>query len=276
MADKTPTQSIFPLRSIEENVPAGLDRYAPMPTAQDIRDHKLFGIPLRSAFTNQEITDDTIDYYIKAATSELEHILDLYIVPTEFLEKHDYVRHDFTWSYNYMKVDHPNVLYVEKVELSFSNNETQPGFIDFPLEFVHVMPQEGVIQLVPAFGTATSGFLISAFDGAQFHALRATGMNNFPGGLRIKYVAGFDNDKIPTAIIEAIEAIAAVKILSILGPILFPQTSTSIGIDGTSQSVGTFGPKHFNDRILQLMAERDRTVDALKGYYQRRWLVDYF
>ena len=272
---KTPEEQIFPLRNVEEIQPAVI-RYCPLPTAADIRARKLFGIPLKSSLTNEEFSDDSIEFYIKAAISEIEHVLDLYITPVKFKEKHDYRRSNFTWNYNYLKVDHPNILNVSKLELSFSNSTQVPGFVDFPLEHVHIMPQEGVVQLVPAFGTSLSGFLLSAFSGTQFHALRSTGITDFPGGMRIEYTSGFNPDKVPALLVELIETTAAIKVLSILGPILFPSTSTSISIDGVSQSVGTFGPKHFNDRIDQLEKQQEKQMDAVKGYYQRRFLVDYF
>jgi hypothetical protein len=272
---KTPKEQPFPLRHTEEIQPA-VSRFCPLPTAADIRSRKLFGVPLKSSLTNEEFSDDAIEFYIKSAISEIEHMLDIYITPVKFKEKHDYKREHFTWNYNYMKTDHSPILQVEKLELSFSNDTGVEGFVNFPLEHVHTMPQEGVVQLVPAFGTSLSGFLLSAFSGTQFHALRATGVLDFPGGVRIEYTAGFCPDKVPALIVELIETTAALKVLSILGPILFPTTSTSIGIDGTSQSVGTFGPKHFNDRIDQLEKQQEKQIDAVKGYYQKRFLVDFF
>jgi len=276
MADsKTPVQQPFPLRHIDEGENK-VSRFCPLPTTDMLKKTKLFGIPLCSSLTGAEFSDEAMDFYINSAISEIEHTLDLHITPVKFRETHDYRSQSFTWSYNYMKLDHPNILSVEVVELSFSNNQATEGFVRFPMEFVYVKPQEGVIQLVPAFGTSLSGFLLSAFSGTQFHALRAIGVSDFPGGIRVEYTAGFLPDKVPYLICEAIETIAAIKVLSVLGPVLFPNTSTSIGIDGVSQSVGGFGPKHLNDRIDQLNAERERVITALTGYYQRGFLVDYF
>lgn len=271
---KTPVQEPWPYRHVGEESPK-IDRFCPIPTPADLKKTKLFGIPLCSSFTGEEFSDEGIDFYLKSAMSEIEHMLDLNITPVQYHEKHDYRRFNFTWNYAYLKVDHPNILHVDKLELSFSNSEEVEGFVDFPLEHVHVQPQEGVVQLVPAFGTSLSGFLLSAFSGTQFHALRAIGMTDFPGGFRITYTAGFNHDKVPYLICQAIEIIAAINILSALGPVLFPQNSTSIGIDGTSQSVSTLGPKFLNDRMDQLDKERERVVDGLKGYYQRRFLIDY-
>jgi hypothetical protein len=272
---KTPDQAVFPVRSTEELQPA-VERFGSIPTAQDVKNRYLFGIPLTSALTGQTLPDSAIDFWIKSSISELEHILDIYITPVKFREKHDYNRSDFTWNFNFMKLNHKPILNVEKLELSFTNDEQVPGFVNFPLEHVHVMGQEGTIQLVPAFGTTLSGFLLSAFSGSQFHALRATGMMNFPGGIRVEYTAGFEQDKIPYIISELIGVMAALKVLYLLGPLLFPHNSVSVSIDSVSQSTGTMGPKFFLDFINQLDKERERLLETVKSYYQKNFNFDYF
>ena len=271
---RTPLVQPFPVWAVHEERPS-VERFAPLPKPEWMKKTVLFGIPLKSALTQQELQDDAIQYYINEAISEVEHILDLYITPVEFHEKHDYDRHGFTWNYNYLKVNHANILHVSALELTFSNSNI-PGFVQFPLENVHVMPQEGVVQLVPAFGTSLSGFLLSAFSGTQFNALRAVGMTNFPGGVRIKYTSGFLEHKVPALLVDLIATIAGLKILSILGPLLFPFNSTSVSTDGVSQSNSTLGPAFFRQRIEELSKIKDTQMDAAKGYYQRRFLVDYF
>lgn len=272
---RTPDITVFPVWAEEEFTPK-VERFNSIPDPTVLKNGALFGIPLKSAFTNQEIPDAQLQRYINEAISEVEHILDLYITPVKFTEKHDYLRHNFTWNYNYIKLNHPNVCSVQKVELSFTNDPDQKGFVNFPLEHVHLMPQEGVIQLVPAFGTSLSGFLLSAFSGTQFHALRAIGITNFPGGVRITYESGFKQDEVPAVLTALIETIAAIKTLSSLGPIMFPHNSTSIGIDGTSQSVSTLGPAFFQNRLRDLQQQKAEQLDAAKGYYQRRYLLDWF
>lgn len=274
---KTPRQGIFPVWAKDgEDICNTFERYGSLPTADDLKQRALFGIPLKSALTGEEITDETIKHYIDAAISELEHELDLYITPVTFEEKHDYRRHEFTWSYNYLKLNHPNVICIERVQLTFSNDEEEQGFVDFPLEHVHLMPQEGVMQLVPAFGTSLSGFLLSAFSGTQFHALRAIGLHNFPGGVRVKYQAGFEKDKVPSAVVELIENMAAFKLLTFLGPLIFPHTSVGVSMDGVSQSVGTPGPNFLSNRIKDLNEIIEKQKLAIKGYYQRAFQLDFF
>lgn len=272
---RTPPELPFPLRAIDELQPA-VTRYSSLPTPSSVKANQMFGIPLKSALTGETLPDSAIESAINSAISELEHTLDISITPVRYHEKHDYIQDMFSWSYNYTKLDHSPIVTVENVEISFSNDPSVPGFISFPLEQVMVMGQEGTIQLVPAFGTSLSGFLLSAFSGANYAALRAIGMTNFPGGIRITYVAGFPIDKVPAGISKLIEVIAAIQTLSMLGPILIPYNSIGVSIDGVSQSTGSAGVRHFEERLNWLVQERDRLMEAIKGYYQKRFLVDHF
>ncbi len=269
---RTPENEQFPLMATDQGS-SSVSRYAPIPTPTDLRDKMLFGIPLVSALTQQAMGDASIQKFINSAISEIEHILDMYITPVTFYEKHDYEAHAMTWSYNFLRLKHPNILNVSKVELSFSNN-AQQGFVNFPLEFVHVDP-EGIIRLVPAAGTSISGFLLSTFSGTQMHALMASGISNFPGAMRIEYTAGFALDRCPALLIELVEHLAAYRILSSLGPVLFPHSSISVSVDGVSQSTGSFGPKHLSDRIAEIEKNIERLMDAAKGYYSRKFIVDF-
>jgi hypothetical protein len=100
-------------------------------------------------------------------------------------------------------------------------------------------------------------------------------LNHWPGAVRVTYNSGFEVDKIPAMIVGLIENLAAFKLLSVMGPILFPHNSVSIGIDGTSQSVGTMGPAFLQNRLADLEKIIGQNKEAMKGYYQKRFLVDY-
>jgi hypothetical protein len=273
---KTPRTGIFPVWALDgEDTTKTFDRYLPLPDPTGMKKRSLFGIPLKSQLTGQEVEDETIKHYIDASVSELEHDLDLYITPITFDEKHDYNRRDFSWTYNYLKLNHPNIISVNELKLTFSNNQEQ-GLIVYPNEFVHVMPQEGVIQLVPAFGTSMSGFQVSAFSGAQYGALMALGTGQFPGGIRVNYTCGFEEGQIPATICELIENMAAYKLLSSVGPLLFPYNSIGISIDGTSQSVSSPGPQFLAQRLKDLEGIIEKNKDAVKSYYQRKFQLDSF
>lgn len=273
---KTPTVAPFPSWNVQQD--PSMNRYAPLPTAASMRAKSLFGLPLKSFLTNEEISDEVIEQYIAEAISQVEHELDLYITPTVFEERQDYSREMQFWSFGYTRLNHAPILNVEKYQLTFNNGIGIPGslpLVDIPLEFVHVQPQEGTIQLVPAQGVTISGFIVSIYSGLGYHAFNSQAISNWPGAVFVRYTAGFEKDKIPALLSGLIESLAAFKFLSALGPVLFPHNSVSIGIDGTSQSVGTLGPNFLAKRLDDLGKIIHDQMEAARSYYQKRFLIDY-
>lgn len=276
---RTPERPNFPYRG--EALDNTVDRFMGIPTPADMKRRSLFGIPLRSFLTGDVIDDQTLQDYIDQSISELEHALDLYINPVEFDELHDYERHLQFWSFGYMKVDHAPINTVKKFQLTFNNGMTNGPdgnplnvLVDIPLEYIHTQPQEGTVQLVPAQGVSISGFVVSIYSGLGYHAFNSQAISYWPGAIHIVYEAGFKEGKVPALLAGLIENIAAYKFLSSLGPILFPHNSVSIGIDGTSQSVGTLGPAYLQLRLKDLTDMIDKQMDIARGYYQKRFLVD--
>lgn len=274
--NKTPTHSPFPAFEIDQE--SAFNRYLPIPTPESLKKTVLFGLPLKSFLTGEEVSDEALQQFIDQAISEIEHTLDLYITPVTFQERHDYSRHQFFWSFGYIKVNHGPILDVSKFQLTFNNGNGQigaPPLVDIPLEFIHVQPQEQTIQLVPAQGVTISGLIMSIYSGLGFHAFNNQALSHWPGAVLVEYRAGFKEGQVPALLVGLIENLAAWKMLSVMGPILFPHNSVSIGIDGTSQSVGTLGPAFLQNRLADLRALIDQQMDAAKGYYQKKFLIDY-
>lgn len=269
---KTPEVNPFPLGSIDQN---GVNRYASIPLPADMRRRSLFGIPLKSNLTGQVVEDATLQDYINEAISEIEHELDLYITPVQFAERHDYDQEMQFWSFGYLKLNHAPILNVNKFQLTFSNGSPGNPLVDLPLEFVHVQPQDGTIQLVPATGVSIAGFVASIYSGLGYHAFNSGAITHWPGAVNVEYTAGFPAGKVPALLTGLIENLAAYKFLSTLGPILFPYNSIGISIDGTSQSTGTMGPAFLNQRLSELEKIIASQKESARGYYQKRFLIDY-
>lgn len=273
---KTPTHSPFPAFEIEQDPSS--NRYSHIPTPETLKQTVLFGIPLRSFLTGQEVSDEAIQHFIDESISEIEHILDLYITPVTFRERHDYNRELQFWSWGYVKVDHGPILDMSKFQLTFNNGSGAPGsfpLIDIPLEYIHIQPQEQTVQLVPAQGVTVSGFVASIYSGMAYHALGAGGIQMWPGAILVEYRAGFEKDKVPALLSGLISNMAAIKMLSVMGPILFPHNGVSISIDGTSQSTSTLGPGFLQNRLKDLQDLANQQMEAAKSYYQKRFLLDY-
>lgn len=269
----TPHNESFPAFNVNQE--GGINRYLPLPTAQTLRNNSLFGIPLRSSFTGQEVSDEMLSNYVSKAISELEHSLNIYVMPVQFTERYDYDKEIWTRSYAWQKLYNGPVLDVQSVQLSFGNGTPLPPIVDFPLEFCFVDPQDAAIRLVPVLGTPTAGFTLSSFSGAQWSALLAAGVANFPGAFLVTYRAGFDLNKVPALIAGLIEKMAALQVLSTMGPLIFPFNSVSLGLDGVSQSSGTAGPQFLASRINDLKESIAKELDTAKGYYLKRTYIDY-
>jgi len=271
---KTKTNEMFPAWNTEqENAP---NRYAALPTPETMKTTVLFGIPLRSFLTGELVSDDAIQRFINEAISEIEHEFDMYVTPVKFSERQDYSRHMNFWSFGYMKLNHSPILNVSKFVLTFNNGVVgAPPLVNIPLEYIYVQPQEGTVQLVPAQGVTLSGLIVSLYSGLGFHAFNSQMLDHWPGAVEIEYTCGFECGKIPALIAGLIDNLAAYKLLSVMGPILFPYNSTSIGIDGTSQSVGTMGPGFLQNRLGDLEKIIAQQKDAMRGYYQKKFLIDY-
>lgn len=271
--------TMYPFSSNKPVEEQSFDRYMAIPDPTMMRDNFLFGIPLVSALTNQQLPDSTIQNFINIAISELEHTLGLYITPVEFTERQDYSRHQTIFSFGYLKLNHSNILKVSKFAFTFNNGNSIVGSIsplaEIPLEFIHVQPLEGTIQLVPAVGQSVQGFLMSIFSGYAFHALNAQGIQNWPGAIEITYTCGYNKDKVPALLSGLIGNMAALRLLSQMGPVIFPYSSIGVSIDGASQSVGTAGTQFLSNRIADLEKTVQLQTDAAKGYYNKKFITDF-
>lgn len=270
---KTTQVQPFPSWAVDQN---GAERYMPIPTAADMKRRSLFGIPLKSNLTQETVSDETLEDYVKQSISEIEHELDLYITPTQFQERHDYDREMQFWSFGFTRLHHSPILSVDKYQLTFNNGvPNNPPLVDMPLEFIHVQPQDGTIQLVPANGVGISGFIASVYSGLGYHAFNSQAITHWPGAVLVQYTAGFPEGQCPALLAGLIENLAAYKFLSTLGPVLFPYSSVSISIDGASQGIGSPGPAFLQQRLSELEKIVQQQKEAARGYYQKRFLIDY-
>jgi hypothetical protein len=267
----TPRVSVFPFSATE--VDESVNRFSDIPDIAKMRNVFLFGIPLQSALTKQTVSDEMIQTYIDSAISELEHMLDMSITPTTYSDRYEFDREMFANSFAWTKLNHKPIIDVSEVSIVFSNDEQKT--VSFPMEFVYPNHQDGAIRLVPAVGTTMAGFLLSTFAGAALWAIYMSGSSQFPGGLRVVYRAGFEKGKVPALITGLIGNMAAYKLLTNIGPLLFPFNSVGISIDGTGQNVSGPGPQFLAGRIKDLETQIQQQQEAVKTYYLKNFLFDY-
>ena len=248
------------------DVEPGFKRFTTMPTPVDIKTNQLFGVPLISPLTKERLTDDIIQNFIHKAVSEIEHEIKIYISPvTIHQERINYSWNDFYYAFGWLQLSCRPILTLEKLSVSIPSAFSSENLVDWPTQWVKLERAYGVLQLVPLTGSG-SVLITQVSTGVSF-PIRLFNADAFPQFWSVDYVTGFQVDEIPFVVAQLIEVTAAIKILSLLSPVIFPYNSYSIGLDSLSQSVSTPGPQWFAARLQQLTDEKNQLVQSIRSQY---------
>lgn len=242
----------------------GFQRSGPIISAEDLRDEYFFGIPLTAPLTGQELSDKVLDKVIRKAVGDFETSVRVPVSPVRAVDKFDYDR-GTDLQFSTRQLSRWPLLKVEKLVAVFPGQSEAAGY-DYPTGWVTPQSDSGLIRVVPTNDTILDN------DGNPYATLGSRALymgriNAYPNVWRITYTAGFDFDKIPDIVNDLIGTYAAIRILSMVGPAIFPINSFSSGIDGMSQSTGNGGPQWLSERVQELTADRDRLVMQLKNHY---------
>lgn len=252
-------------------------RLEPLLTPEQLKTRYLFGIPLVSRYKDPEtnkpfkLTNDMLKDYIVLAVNQAEAELGLDIMPVKYNEKQPFDLQAYN-SYGYMRLQHRPVASLDRFAVMPANNQE---VVSIPLDWVETANMvHGQLNIVPlqvaqnsSIGTSTM-----APGGSVFLNVLA-GVPWVPAYWSIQYTTGFPDGLVPTIVNELIGTISAIKVLSQLAATNARATSTSLGLDGLSQSVGTPGPQIYKQRIDELTAERALLVKKLKKIFGSKFVV---
>ena len=261
------------------------ERGAPEPaltvlSIEELKELYLFGV---------DLTDDQglpypnamFAHYIKSAVDWLEKKLQIPILPRRYVdEAHDYYREDYD-KYIWLKCINSPVMGVEEIKLVLPGEQIVKVF---EKDWIHLTRFDGQVQMVP--GTGTAGTILLGASGAWLPLIY--GNNRFiPDCFRITYEAGFgrpsnpnavsrpdpDLDSFPPDIKHVIGMISSFGPLNIAGDLIAGAgiASSSIGIDGLSQSVSTTSSATnagYGARIITYQKELKDQIPTLIRYYK--------
>lgn len=261
----------FPAHGTDESdIEPGFKRFTTVPTVEDVKDNQLFGVPLVSPLTKQTLKDKTIQSMIHKAISEIEHELKLFISPVTIKrERINYSWNDFYNAFGWLQLANRPILEVQKLEVSIPSASDAENLVEWPTQWLKTYREHGTIQLVPLTGSGS--VLITQVSSGVAFPIRLFNASDFPQFWAVTYRVGFENDELPFAIAQLIEVMAAIKILSLLSPVIFPYNSYSLGMDGLSQSVSTAGPQWFAARLQQLDQQKQELMDSIRSFYELKW-----
>lgn len=241
----------------------------PLIDPEKLKTSFLLGLPLqfRDPLTGvtTRINDEILKEYIARAVSVVETELQTQITPIQVDEKHAFDKRLYE-SYGYFRTHYRPVSSIEKLTIRLSNGD---NIFEVPAEWIDVgylqIGQINIIPLVPAYTNSVNNNTTPG--GAVFFNMMTNSywISSF---WCITYTAGFVDMKIPVIFNELIGCVAAMDVLSQLGAMLARTTSSSLSVDGLSQSMSGPGPQLYALRIQQLEDKKQKLIKKLKKMFR--------
>jgi hypothetical protein len=251
----------------------GFTRTEPLITIERIKDEYLFGIPLVASLTGQELPERVIRQAILKAVGDVETSIHIPVQPVRVTDRFDFERADDIQfglrqltKFPVLKIENLKALWPGRNDImaGIDNNQTQE--VDYPTSWVTLQGDRGIFRVVPNTGSivnADASFIASS----AYRSIILGGLKSWPNMWRVTYIAGFESEQVPVIVNDLIGVMAAIRLLAMLGPAIFPVNAQAVGIDGMSQSTSTAGPQWLANRVGELNIEKDRLTTSLKAYY---------
>lgn len=214
-------------------------------TAAYLQRQYLTGLTLCGA-DGQPLSDEYFEDHIATAIAKLEDITHVDILQrVNTSERHDYRVNDYV-AYGFLQLFRLPAQSVQVVRAVYPTGQTIQVF---PSEWVRLEISHAQIHLVPTSGTLSQ---VIIGQGADYLPLIYSGLGYLPHLWEVDYTSGFDPDKVPRMVTDAIMKLTAIEVLTIMSDLIAPLgvASSSLSVDGLSQSISRQLPA-FRARIDQ-------------------------
>ena len=178
----------------------------------------------------QPLSDDFYEERLQNALATLEEATGVDVLERiNVAEKHDHHSQEYD-NFGYLKLFRVPARTVTGIRAVYA---TGGSVTVFPAEWVRLQVEGGVVHLVPTNNTFPN-VIIGITPFYSFFGNRSY----FPQLWEVDYVSGFEEDKIPRMIVDAIAKLAALDLLAVLSNFVHPigVSGQSLSIDGLSQS----------------------------------------
>lgn len=269
------TGSMYPSNAVATT----LGRLEPLITPDQLKSRFLKGIPMvlrvKDPTTGKafQITDEELKDYIQLAVDVAENETGLTLFPTKFENKLPFQKQDYE-QFGYFQLPHRPIASIEKLTVRLADGS---DIFVFPTQWIEVANLIwGQLNILPlAFqgieaGTGIVGGSVNGSTPGGGTAVFFNSLWNRPwvaALFGVEYTTGFRDGMMPKMVNEMIGTIAAMRTLSQIAAAYAAQTSTSLGIDGMNQSVGTPGPNRYQVRMQELAADRKLYMRKLKKLF---------
>jgi len=203
----------------------GFERTGPLIGPEQLRKTFLFGIPLVSQLTGEELTDDTLKEIIAQAVSDFETSTRVPVNPVRIKDRFDFKRPDDLY-FSTRRLTRWPVIQVESLKACFPGrldgrslfnpdpindpeNDNNSQEIDYPTNWVEIEGDSGLVRITPKTGSLVNAD-ISFIASTGYRSILLGGLKEWPSLWRITYIAGFEFDK-KTAIRNKVIGIMAAQ-----------------------------------------------------------------
>lgn len=212
-------------------------------TAKYLKENYLTGFTFVGA-DGQELPPAFFEDKIANAIAKLEDITHIDVLERQITgERHDYITTDYL-NYAFMQLYRIPAQSVSQVRAVYPTGQVIQVF---PSEWVRTYVEHSQFHLVPTSGSLAQVML---GGGNGYLPFIFAGLSYLPNLWEVDYVSGFKPDSIPREVVSVICKLASIEVLTILSDLVGPlgQASSSLGIDGMSQSISRQLPA-FKQRV---------------------------
>lgn len=242
----------------------------PLVSSDEFKDMYLYGIPLCNPTTNVTLSDDTIQFYIRAAKKFVETNFGIKIAKQIIQETKDFLREEF-YNFGFIRATYP----VNK-PYELTGQISRQQIITYPFSWLTSrQSNDGIrfknIYIIPTgYGSTT---FIQGYYAYQTY-FNFFGQRFIPDYWQITYCTGFDI--IPEDLLNLILTMAAIPLLLQLelggvkgmGGYMFGLAGNSLSLDGMSQNITKMnGGNIFSQRIKQYWDTVNLMLPMLKSNY---------
>lgn len=261
--------AIYPVHA--ENTSGLVRRNEPLLTPEQLVSRFLKGIPLK--FRNGDrFTPDELKDRINLAMNEVELLLGTVITREQFKDK---VPFDYALYKAYIHIMAPMRPIISLEHLAIVSADGNNIF-EIPPTWIEASNfSKGLINTIPLLAAYGVNSVQGAVGNAGIAFLTVIdGLNWVPAYWQINYTAGLSTKEgnVPTPVNELIGTVAAIAILSEIGPLNI-WNSQSQTQDGISQSSSGPGPRLYELRITELEKKKEDLVKKMKAIFSTRYFV---
>lgn len=262
----------FPVLAEEFSFEGSFKRFTSFPTPKQVYDYALMGLPKYFPLTKEPITVDMITPFLESAITEIEMKLGCNLSEVTHFHSEDWLEGSFTNNMAGVRLQKWPATQVVGFTLKYPHTNTPTPYQKYNIPSHWIFLRYNRVNVVASDGSVTVNTDNSGIGNAGLFNY-ISGFNRGiwgPGAIEIIYKAGFSQDKLPSSVADLIKTWAAHRFITDILPVMFPQASVTVSIDGVSQSVGLMVQQLLTERLTNLEKKKAELISALEANYGRQ------